>query len=113
MRLHLLLTALFGILIGAAPVSLRQDDKGLSLNSPDCIKVPEARAELPTDEILGVGRNHEYCAYPLRMMAYHRIVNDHLGGPPILVAYDPDSAMGQVYDPVIDGKGLIFDPATS
>src|SRR6185503_11895966 len=82
---------------------------GPALNSPDCIKVPEARAELPGDEVLGVGRNKEFCAYPLRMMAYHRVVNDHLGGPQILVAYDPDSGIGQVYDPVVEGKGLNFD----
>lgn len=84
---------------------------GKALTSPECIKVPEARAELPEDEMLGVGRNGEYCAYPLRMMAHHRIVNDHLGGPPILVAYDPESGSGQVYDPVLDKQELLFDHA--
>jgi len=102
---------LFGVLIGASPIVLPQDAKGPSLNSPDCIKVPEARAEMPGDEVLGVGRNGEYCAYPLRMMAFHRVVNDHLGGPPILVAYDPDAALGQVYDPVIEKKEFNFDSA--
>jgi hypothetical protein len=85
--------------------------QGAALNSPDCIKAPEARAERPTDEVLGVGRNGEFCAYPVRMMAYHRIVNDHLGGPPILVYYDPTSALGAVYDPVVDSKELTFDIA--
>lgn len=93
---------------GAAAI---QESQGTSLNSPDCIKAPEARAELPGDEVLGVGRNGEYCAYPLRMMAFHRVVNDHLGGPPILVAYNPDAAMGQVYDPVIEKKEYNFDSA--
>src|ERR1051326_8117330 len=79
---------------------------GPALNSPDCVKVPEAKNEQAGDEVLGVGRNKEFCAYPLRMMAYHRVVNDHLGGPPILVAYDPTSASGVVYDPTVDGKAL-------
>src|SRR5437667_306337 len=70
-----------------------------SLNSPKCVRVPEARGERPADEELGVGRNGEYCAYPLRMMAYHRVVNDHLGGPPILVSFDPDTGAGRVFDP--------------
>src|SRR5262245_51882769 len=82
-----------------------------SLDSPNCIKAPEARGEQPGDEELGVGRSGEYCAYPLRMMAYHRVVNDHLGGPPIVVSYDPDSGAGRVFDPVLDGKHYTFDPA--
>lgn len=61
--------------------------------------------------MLGVGRNGEFCAYPLRLLAHHRVVNDHLGGPPTLIAYDPQSASGHVYDPVLDGRELQFDPA--
>jgi Protein of unknown function (DUF3179) len=82
-----------------------------SLNSPKCVRVPQARGEEPGDEELGVGRNGEYCAYPLRMMAYHRVVNDHLGGPPILVSCDPDTGAGRVFDPVLDGKSYTFDAA--
>jgi hypothetical protein len=82
-----------------------------SLDSPNCVHVPEARGEEPGDEELGVGRNGEYCAYPLRMMAYHRVVNDHLGGPPILVSFDPDTGAGRVFDPVLDGKAYTFDTA--
>lgn len=82
-----------------------------SLDSPNCVHVPEARGEVPGDEELGVRRNGESCAYPLRMMAYHRVVNDHLGGPPILVSFDPDTGAGRVFDPVLDGKTYTFDAA--
>jgi Protein of unknown function (DUF3179) len=82
-----------------------------SLDSPKCVKVPEARGEQTGDEEIGVGRSGEYCAYPLRMLAYHRVVNDHLGGPPIVVSYDPESGAGRVFDPVLDGKPYTFDPA--
>jgi hypothetical protein len=87
------------------------EDKPLpvSLNSPDCVRAPEARGEQPEDEELGVGRNGEHCAYPVRMMAYHRVVNDHLGGPPILVSYDPETGSGRVFDPVLEGKEHTFD----
>jgi hypothetical protein len=81
---------------------------GPALNSPDCIKVPEDRAEQNTDEVMTVGRRNEFCAYPLRLMSYHRIVNDHLGGL-ILVTYDADSGIGQMYDRSIDGKEINFD----
>jgi hypothetical protein len=80
------------------------------LDSPECVKVPEARGEQNGDEELCVSRNGEFCAYPLRMMAYHRLVNDHLGGV-ILVVYDPSSGVGQMYDRMVDGKELSFDPA--
>lgn len=95
----------------AAPVRAQESAPGKALNSPDCIRVTEDRGEQPGDEVLGVGRNGEFCAYPVRMMAHHRIVNDHLGGPPILVVYDPDSGLGAVYDPVLAGKELNFDAA--
>jgi hypothetical protein len=80
-----------------------------ALDSPDCIRAKE-ELRLPADSpVLGVARNGEGCAYPLRVMAVHRVVNDHLGGPEILVVYDPDSATVASYDPKVDGKGLQFD----
>ena len=105
---------LFGLALPLAAAAGRPPDVqagGAALNSPDCVKAPEARSERDDDEELGVGRNGEFCAYPVRMMAYHRVVNDHLGGPPIVVAYDPDSGVGQVFDPVVDGKERHFDAA--
>src|SRR5207244_12970593 len=84
--LTLALVAILEVIVGA-----QQNPAVVSLNSPKCVRVPEARDETAADEELGTGRGGEYCAYPLRMMAYHRIVNDHLGGPPILVSYDQDS----------------------
>src|SRR5206468_7264999 len=99
------------ILALAAAAAAGPQPPPAALNSPKCIRVPEARAEVAGDEELGVGRKGEYCAYPLRMMAYHRVVNDHLGGPPIVVSYDPDSGAGRVFDPVLAGKPYTFDPA--
>jgi len=77
------------------------------------VRAPQARGERPGDEELGVGRNGEFCAYPLRMMAFHRVVNDHLGGPPILVTYDSTSSVGRVFDPVLAGKPYAFEAASA
>jgi hypothetical protein len=93
------------------PARAQDTSSSVSLNSPNCVKAPEARGEQPEDEELGVGRKGEYCAYPVRMMAYHRVVNDHLGGPPILVSYDPDTGAGRVFDPILEGKEHTFDAA--
>ena len=99
------------LLVAVAAAGASDHPPALSLNSPQCVRVPEARGEQPGDEELGVGRKGEYCAYPLRMMAYHRVVNDHLGGPPILVSYDPETGAGRVFDPVLEGKEYTFDVA--
>ena len=87
-----------------------QGGYGGALNSPDCIKAAEDKVDLPGDEMLVVNRKGEVCAYPLRMMTYHRIVNDHLGGL-ILVTYDPDTGIGRMFDRQIDGKEIFFDAA--
>ena len=109
--LHGRLSASLLLLVVVAAAWASDQPAAVSLDSPKCVRVPEARGELPDDEELGVGRNAEYCAYPLRMMAYHRVVNDHLGGPPILVSYDPETGAGRVFDPVLEGKAYTFDAA--
>src|SRR6266542_3970169 len=93
--------ALFALLV-TAPAALAAPPKpeGIvekpgayaALDSPQCIRAKDDH-RLPADSpIIGVARSGEACAYLLRGLAPHRVVNDHLGGPEILVAYDPDSA---------------------
>ncbi len=47
-------------------------------------------------------------AYPLRLLTYHEIVNDSLGGRPLLVTYCPLCNSGLAFDPVVDGRVLDF-----
>src|SRR5713226_2327183 len=109
--LHPMLRAALSLLVVVAAAGAQDKPASVALNSPQCVRVPEARGEQPGDEELGVGRSGEYCAYPLGMMAYHRVVNDHPGGPPVLVSYDPVTGAGRVFDPVLDGKSYTFDAA--
>jgi len=51
-----------------------------------------ARAEAVTfvaaaDLVLAVERNGEAAAYPIRQLAYHHLVQDDVGGVPIVVTY--------------------------
>ena len=69
-----------------------------------------------TDWVLGVVQNGQARAYPLRILWWHEIINDVLGGVPIAVSYCPLTGSGLVYDPVLDGRhvtfgtsGLLFD----
>lgn len=68
------------------------------------------------DEVIGVVVNGEARAYPLRVLNWHEIVNDVLGGKPIAVTYSPLSDGTAVFDRVMDGKtvefgvsGLLYD----
>ncbi len=80
-----------------------------ALDSPECIRAAEDRELGGQEPVLGVVRNGEPCAYPLRLMRVHPTVNDHLGGPVIAMFYCSASGAGTSFDPRLDGKDLAFD----
>jgi hypothetical protein len=51
----------------------------------------EERGKLlvPDDRVIGVALGGEARAYPLRLMRWHEVVNDFVGGQPIAVTYSP------------------------
>jgi hypothetical protein len=40
-----------------------------------------------SDVVLAVNLNGEAAAYPIRLMAYHHVVQDTVGGTPIVATY--------------------------
>lgn len=56
---------------------------------PSAQSVPAAEAGFvaETDMVLGVKINGEAVAYPVRQIAYHHVVQDVVGGQPIVVTY--------------------------
>ena len=60
------------------------------------------------DQVLGIVRNGESRAYPLRILVNHEIVNDTLGGRPVLVTFCPECGTGIAFDPTVDGKATEF-----
>ncbi len=70
----------------------------------------------PADMVLGVVQNGEARAYPLRILWWHEIVNDVVGGVAMTITYCPLTGSGLVYDSVLEGErvtfgtsGLLFD----
>lgn len=51
------------------------------------VKASEAVLVRDTDMVLAVKINNEAVAYPIRLMAYHHIVSDVVGGTPICATY--------------------------
>lgn len=61
-----------------------------------------------TMRVIGVEVNGAARAYPLFLLWWHELVNDTLGGRPILVSYCPLTGSGLAFDPEFDGKPRIF-----
>jgi len=47
-------------------------------------------------------------AYPIRYLMWHEIVNDSIGGVPVLVTFCPLCNTGMVFDPRVQGRRLSF-----
>jgi MFS family permease len=50
-------------------------------------KTSEAAFVADTDMVMAVENNGEAVAYPVRLMAYHHLVQDNVGGTPIIATY--------------------------
>lgn len=60
------------------------------------------------DYVMGLALNGEARAYPLSVMLWHQIINDELGGVPVLVTFCQICGTGLIYDRVINDKPHTF-----
>jgi hypothetical protein len=56
------------------------------IDSPDVLPASEAKLDAD-DMVLAVRSGGHARAYPIRMMGYHHIVNDSIGGVPVVATY--------------------------
>ncbi|HYZ26526.1 MAG TPA: DUF3179 domain-containing protein [Geminicoccaceae bacterium] len=71
--------------------------------------VPVAEADLPdTEPVIGLIIEGEAKAYPLRILIWHEIVNDVVGGMPVAITYCPLCNTGIVFDRRIGDRTLEF-----
>jgi Protein of unknown function (DUF3179) len=71
--------------------------------------VPVAEAELSDREpVIGLIVDGDARAYPLRILIWHEIVNDVVGGVPVAVTYCPLCNTGLVFDRRVGGQVLEF-----
>ena len=57
------------------------------LAAPRFVTVGEASFVEPNDLVLAIGRDGDAAAFPIRLIAYHHIVNDRIGKMPAVVTY--------------------------
>ena len=60
------------------------------------------------DLVIGYVAGDEAFAYPVKVLNLHELVNDDIGGIPVLISYCPLCASGVVYRRQLDGRVLRF-----
>ncbi len=60
------------------------------------------------DLVLGYESGGETFAYPINILNFHEIVNDDIGGVPVLITYCPLCFSGVVFSREVDGQTLTF-----
>jgi hypothetical protein len=69
-----------------------------ALSKPKTIGAKAATYLAAGDRVIGVAIGNEARAYPIRILNFHEIVNDVLGGQPIAVTYCPLCDSAAVFD---------------
>ncbi len=78
------------------------------LNNPDYETVDEALWMHEDDVVIGYASGEEAWAFPIRIMNFHEMVNDTLGGEPVAVSYCPLCFCAAVYHRELEGRLLEF-----
>ena len=77
------------------------------LTSPEVVEAAAGDGFMFADDlVLGIVLNGEARAYPHNVLWWHEMVNDFLGGSPVLVTFCPLTGSGLVFSPVINNLGL-------
>ena len=79
-----------------------------SIDDPKFVAVAESEDLLPREPVIGLTVNGESRAYPLRILTWHEIVNDEIGGVPVAVTYCPLCNAAIVFDRRVEGQVLEF-----
>ena len=79
-----------------------------SIDDPRFVPLGEATDLTPREPVLGLSVQGDARAYPIRILMWHEIVNDIVGGVPVAVTYCPLCNSGVVFDRRADGQLLDF-----
>jgi len=80
-----------------------------SIDNPKFISASEADEFLNADDlVLGIEVNGEAKAYPRKIVVWHEIVNDIVGGIPVTVTYCPLCFTGAAFERILGGDIVEF-----
>jgi hypothetical protein len=79
-----------------------------SVDKPTFVPSEEATWVDDGTPVLGVVVKGDARAYPVHLMDYHQIVNDVVGGVPVVVTWDPLTGAPLAFERTVDGRVLEF-----
>ena len=79
-----------------------------SIDDPQFVPVAEETGLAGSEPVIGLSLDGEARAYPLRILTWHEIVNDVVGGRPGAVTYCPLCNSSLVFDRRVEGTTLEF-----
>lgn len=79
-----------------------------SIDNPKFRPISEETDVAGREPVIWLEVNGEARAYPLRILTWHEIVNDTIGGVPVAVTYCPLCNASIVFDRRVDGETLEF-----
>ena len=79
-----------------------------ALDNPDLIPGAKAKYLRDDDLVFGVSINGDARAYPLRIMGWHEMFNDVIGGVPLALAYCTLCGSGILYETKVAGRAKPF-----
>ncbi len=78
------------------------------IDNPIFKPIAEVKEIAAREPVVGFSINGDARAYPLRVLTWHEIVNDNVGGKPVTITYCPLCNAAIVFDRTLDGKVLDF-----
>lgn len=79
-----------------------------SLDNPQMIDAKDATYLKGSDLVFGVEINGDVRAYPLRIMGWHEMFNDVIGGVPVALAYCTLCGSGILFETDVEGRDTPF-----
>jgi hypothetical protein len=79
-----------------------------SIDNPKFVSFEKATFMQDGDIVIGLRHNGITKAYPLKILVWHEIVNDDIGGLPVAVTYCPLCFTNMVFERTIDGNVVEF-----
>ena len=79
-----------------------------AIDRPQFVPVGETRNLAPREPVISVRIGSEARAFPLRILIWHEIVNDTVGGTPIAVTWCPLCNSSVAFDCRVGGRTLSF-----
>jgi hypothetical protein len=79
-----------------------------AIDHPTFVAASAVEGLADTEPVIGLALNGDARAYPLRILTWHEIVNDTVGGVPVTVTYCPLCNSAIVFERRVDGRLLDF-----